>query len=166
MFKIVTVFLVALLVVSSAAFAGCGSCGGCAGCGINQKEGNEVVVMSIFDRIAREAVVKDGVREITYEQFRELRNSEEKYALLDVLSAESYASGHIEGAESFYVGDINARTAAKRLSGDPKIVVYCGGFLCTASSKAAAKLSGLGYNVVDYKGGLQDWQERGNKLVK
>ena len=35
-----------------------------------------------------------------------------------------------------------------------------------ASTAAAKKLSGIGYRVLDYKGGLKEWQEKGNNLVK
>jgi len=127
--------------------------------------GKGVMKMNVFDRIAKEAKVKDGIREISYEQFQALRSSGENYVLLDVLSAESYNNGHIEGAESFYVETINARTAEKRLSGDPKVVVYCGSFRCGASSDATKKLRDLGYDVLDYKGGLKEWEEKGNKLI-
>jgi rhodanese-related sulfurtransferase len=32
-------------------------------------------------------------------------------------------------------------------------------------TQAAKKLTDLGYNVVDYKGGLKEWQEKGNKIA-
>jgi len=55
--------------------------------------------------------------------------------------------------------------AEKRLSKNDHIIVYCGSFQCAASTQASKKLSGLGYNVLDYKGGLKEWQDNGNKLV-
>ena len=124
------------------------------------------VEMTTFDKIAKEALVKEDVREISYEQFQELRKSGEEYVLLDVLSPDSYRSGHIDGAESFYVATIKEESASQRLSRDSKIVVYCGSFRCGASSNATRMLSKLGYNVVDYKGGLQEWKEKGNQLVQ
>jgi len=134
---------------------------------INQAaRGGAEMTIDTFDKIEKQAAVKEGVKEITYEQFRELRDSGEEYVLLDVLSPESYESGHIEDAESFFVATIDADSASQRLSKDSKIVVYCGGFRCAASSNAARKLSELGYNVIDYKGGLEEWKEKGNQLVK
>lgn len=120
----------------------------------------------VYDDIYNAVPEKDGVKEITYEQFQKIRDSKEKYVLFDVLGSDSYASGHIEGALSFPVDTINKETASKRLAKDSKIIVYCGSFQCHASTMAAKKLSGLGYNVLDYKGGLKEWQEKGNKLVK
>ncbi|OGW85572.1 MAG: hypothetical protein A2987_01335 [Omnitrophica bacterium RIFCSPLOWO2_01_FULL_45_10] len=94
-----------------------------------------------------------------------IRKSGEKYMLLDVLSPDSYDTGHIEGAMSLPLDTMNKMTAEKLLSKDSRIIVYCGSFQCTASTQAAKKLSGLGYNVLDYKGGLKEWREKGNKLV-
>ena len=108
---------------------------------------------------------EDGVKEITYYQFMGIRDSGEKYVLLDVLSMDSFAKGHIEGAASFPFETINAETAEKKLSKDDHVIVYCGSFQCAASTEAAKKLSGLGYNVLDYKGGLKEWQEKGNKIA-
>ena len=126
-----------------------------AGCGTDHKEG----VMKTGEKV--------GVTNILYEEFMEIKRSGEDYVLLDALSVESYNKGHIEGARSMPLGSINEDTAAKAIGAkDAKVVVYCGSFMCPASTKAAEKLMSLGYtNVLDYKGGLQEWQEKGNKLV-
>ncbi len=116
----------------------------------------------VFDRIAAAAAVKDGVREISYAQFIEIRDSGEEYVLLDVLGEDSYREGHIDGALNLPVGGITKESAEKILGKDARVVVYCGGFLCTASTSAAKKLSALGYTVLDYKGGLKEWKEKGN----
>src|SRR3989338_4324361 len=76
-----------VLFVCAGAFAMCGVCGSGA-----------------------ENKAEDGVKKISYEQFMGIRNSGEKYTLLDVLSSESYNKGHIEGAESFQLDTINKTT--------------------------------------------------------
>jgi len=119
----------------------------------------------VYSDIADEVEAKNGVKEITYDQFMDIRDSGEDYKLLDVLAGESYNEGHIEGSLSFPLDEIDEATAAERLSMDDNIIVYCGSFQCTASTAAAQKLSELGYNVLDYKGGLQEWQEKGNELI-
>ena len=106
-----------------------------------------------------------GVKNITYEQFMQIRQSGGEYVLLDVLSEKSYAGGHIEGARNFPVSEITAASAEKRLHTDDSIIVYCGSFLCSASTQAAQKLQALGYTVLDYKGGLKEWQSKGHELV-
>ncbi len=119
----------------------------------------------MFSEIVKNTVSKSGIREITYDQFMEIRNSEDKYILLDVLPLDSYKRGHIEGAIPFPSDTINMTTAKELLSKDDNIIVYCGGFKCIASTQAAKKLSVLGYNALDYKGGLEEWQRMGNPLV-
>jgi len=148
---------VTMLFLCTIACAMCGTCGsGPAG----KTEGK-----GMFSQVADEAVVKDEVKEITYDQFMSIRNSGEKYVLLDVLSQGSYRKGHIEGAVSFPLDSINARAAEANLSKDDHIIVYCGSFQCSASTEAARKLSKLGYAVLDYKGGIKEWQGKGNRLV-
>ena len=105
------------------------------------------------------------VKEISYDQLLERKTSGKNFILADVLLAESYNKGHIPGAISFPYNTITKENANKLLAKDSEIVVYCGSFKCQASTKAAQALSALGYNVVDYKGGLKEWQEKGNKLV-
>jgi rhodanese-related sulfurtransferase len=119
----------------------------------------------IYDRLLKEdKEAHEGVKEITYGQFMELRSSGEEYVLLDVLGPATYREGHIPGAENFPVMEINKKSAAKRLDKDSNIVVYCGSFNCMASVKAAKELAKSGYRVLDYKGGLREWIDKGNNL--
>jgi len=122
--------------------------------------------INTFDETYQTAAVRNGVKQISYGQFLKIKHSGERYTLLDVLPEESYKSGHIESAASFPVDTIAKENAEKRLHKDSKIIVYCASFDCHASTIAAKKLADLGYNVLDYKGGLKEWQEKGNKLVK
>ncbi|MFC1667697.1 rhodanese-like domain-containing protein, partial [Candidatus Omnitrophota bacterium] len=128
--------------------------------------GDDAMDRNVFDALYKEATVKEEVKEISYEQFVKLRKSSEEYILFDVLLSDSYNNGHIEGARSFPVTTITRESAEEMLSKDSKIVVYCANFHCAASTNAARVLSGLGYKVLDYKGGLKEWQKKGNKLVQ
>jgi len=119
----------------------------------------------VYHNIYENASVNEDVHYISYDQFVELRNSGESFVLLDVLGEESYTQGYIEGAIHFPVGSITEESARETLLKDQHIVVYCGSFKCQASTMAAHRLGELGYTVVDYKGGLKEWQEKGNKLV-
>jgi len=121
---------------------------------------------SIYSEIAKVTPpAKNGVQEISYVQFMKIRSSSEKYILLDVLDSESYAKGHIEGSLSLPVNTITPAIASAMLPKGSNIIVYCASFQCGASTAAANKLMGLGYKVLDYKGGLSEWQDKGNKLV-
>ncbi|MBF0217316.1 MAG: rhodanese-like domain-containing protein [Candidatus Omnitrophica bacterium] len=129
------------------------------------------VLISVFHvsctAFAGTEVTGRSVKEISYEEFGAYRGGKENFTLVDVLSRESYEKGHIEGAISFPLDTINKKTAARALSNKARtVIVYCGGFKCHASTKAALKLEKLGYNVLDYKGGLEEWQNKGNKLLE
>jgi rhodanese-related sulfurtransferase len=121
---------------------------------------------NVFKEIHQQAAVNGGVREITYEQFMIIRDSKQEFVLVDVLSRESFIAGHIEGAVSFPADKINRKRAEKVLPEGSKIIVYCAGPKCDASTRAAKKLMDYGYDVLDYKGGLADWQERGLRLIQ
>lgn len=138
----------------------------CIGCGISYSADGPEVKQKAIEQLFKDVSLKDGVKEITYEQFQKIRNLGVDYLLVDVLSPESYAKGHIGGAISFPVKTIDNQSAPAKLPKNSFIVVYCGSFQCHASTAAAKKLSEFGYKVFDYKGGLREWQERGNALVK
>lgn len=132
----------------------------------SEGEGDTMMQQTMVQQVFEESHMKNGVKEISYDQFMKIMDSGEQFVLLDVLPPDSYDKGHIDGAVSFPVGTINKESAANKLSKDSKIVVYCGSFQCGASTEAAKRLSALGYNVVDYKGGLKEWQEKGNSLIQ
>ncbi len=108
-----------------------------------------------------------AVTEISYDDFAALKKSNEPFVVIDVLSAESFAKGHIDGAKSLPLETITEESAQTIIpSKDTKVIVYCGSFQCLASTQGAKKLMELGYKALDYKGGLKEWQEKGNSLVK
>ncbi|NQT33296.1 MAG: rhodanese-like domain-containing protein [Candidatus Omnitrophica bacterium] len=166
---LILVFAIILLsfLIAPSLFAHCGVCGVGKEKEHEAKGSTEKTTGSCFGDVCAATSEKGGVREITYEQFQKIRNSGEKYVLVDALSKESYDKGHIEGAISFPYKRIDYETAPNILSKADNIIVYCGSFECAASTKAAHRLQALGYeNVIDYKGGLKEWQEKGNELVQ
>jgi rhodanese-related sulfurtransferase len=84
-----------------------------------------------------------------------------KILIVDVLSREHYAKGHLPDALSLPLNEIDENTK-NMLDCNDLIVVYCANFDCTVSTKAAKKLIRLGYkHVLDYKGGFADFSEDG-----
>jgi CubicO group peptidase (beta-lactamase class C family)/rhodanese-related sulfurtransferase len=119
-----------------------------------------------FEKLFAEAVSVNGTKPITYDQFQALRRSGDKFVLVDVLSADDYGTGHIPGAISFPLKKINPYEAVNKIPMGSNVVVYCLDFRCSYSDDAARKLSGYGYRVLAYKGGLDEWQQKGQKLSK
>lgn len=80
--------------------------------------------------------------------------------LLDVRTPQEYAEGHIVGAVNINVQSADfQRMAEKELSKDSTILVYCRSG--RRSMDAAEILTGLGYKVVNLKGGIIEWREDG-----
>ena len=103
----------------------------------------------------------ENVKFISKEHLKRMMDQNEHFILLDVRSAEDYGQGHIKGAKSLPFDEIEAKASGMLKSSD-NIVVYCGSYVCMASTNAYKALSKLGYtNVHDYKGGIEEWNAAG-----
>jgi rhodanese-related sulfurtransferase len=76
--------------------------------------------------------------------------------ILDARSPESYAKAHVPGSINFPHRTMNAETTAS-LSRDKIYVTYCDGTGCNASTRAALRLSELGFRAKEMVGGLDWW---------
>jgi len=92
--------------------------------------------------------------------YTDMQNGETGFIVLDARTTESYAKGHVPGAVSFPYRKIDANTA-HTLPKDKVIVTYCDGVFCNASTKAAAKLTSLGFRVKEMLNGMAGWREEG-----
>lgn len=83
--------------------------------------------------------------------------------VIDVLSPEQYQEYHLPQAANVPFGDqFEERIQQVAPNKDQAIIVYCMDEKCNASSKAADKLSLMGYmEVYDYEAGKKDWKEAG-----
>ena len=88
---------------------------------------------------------------------------------LDARRTSVYEDGHIAGARSFSVWESDVDEKVNKLfeeRGDPQqqlqpIVIYCSGGACEDSHMLAQKLWGIQFNnVLVYKDGFPDWQQR------
>ena len=92
--------------------------------------------------------------------YSDLQSGETGLIVLDARTAESFSKGHIPGAISFPHRRIEAATAAS-LPRNKVIITYCDGVFCNASTKAAAKLTALGFRVKEMLHGMAGWREEG-----
>lgn len=95
---------------------------------------------------------------ITKEELQKMLDKKD-VVIFDVRSYASYLDRHIKGAKSLPTNVIDEET--KSLDKSKTIIVYCGGFTCPLSGFAAEKLSGLGFKVLAYEGGIAEWTEAG-----
>ncbi len=79
--------------------------------------------------------------------------------VLDVRPVEEYRAGHIPGAMSVPLQELEFMLA--RLPKDQEIVAYCRGPYCVLSVQAVELLSEKGFHAVRLEEGVQDWRAMG-----
>lgn len=109
-----------------------------------------------IDRIV-EAFLTDRERfeAVSAEELEE-RRAREDVTVLDVRPTEEYAAGHIPGARSIPVDELEERLS--ELPADREVVAYCRGPYCLFSDRAVEMLQDRGYRASRLTGGLPDWR--------
>jgi len=79
--------------------------------------------------------------------------------VLDVRPAEEYAAGHIPGAVSIPLGELEQRL--ERLPREAEIVAYCRGPFCLLASEAVELLRASGFRARRLEDGLPEWRLAG-----
>jgi rhodanese-related sulfurtransferase len=79
--------------------------------------------------------------------------------VLDVRPAEEYQSGHIPGAISIPLKELEQRLSELPL--DQEIVAYCRGPYCVLAVQAVEILRERGFHAFRMEDGVQDWRARG-----
>lgn len=80
--------------------------------------------------------------------------------VVNVLDKEMYDDCHIAGSIQVPFSDVE--NMAKRWDPTTQIVIYCSGYLCTASGHAARTLKKLGFDQVwAYEEGMAGWKQAG-----
>ena len=79
--------------------------------------------------------------------------------LLDVRPPEEFEAGHIPGAVSVPLDELESRLAD--LPHDREVVAYCRGPYCVLAVKAVEVLKAKGFDAVRMEEGVPDWRARG-----
>ena len=96
-----------------------------------------------------------GYRQVTTEEAVNIMQTEDNYVILDVRTAQEFASGHIPGAALLPNETIGTEDIPLLPDKDQLILVYCRSG--NRSKQAAEKLAQLGYtNIVEF-GGINSW---------
>jgi rhodanese-related sulfurtransferase len=112
------------------------------------------------DRLARAYVGElNGIELLTREELSRRLRRKDDLLVLDVRPAEEYASGHLPGAVSMPVGELNRRL--KELPKNKEIVAYCRGPFCAFAPEAARYLDKKGFRTRVLSSGLPDWEAAG-----
>lgn len=87
------------------------------------------------------------------------RMHDDEVVVLDVRPREEFEAGHIPGARSIPVADLEGRI--KELPRDRQVVAYCRGPFCLFSDEAVVLLQAHGIQAKRLSVGLPDWQLAG-----
>jgi rhodanese-related sulfurtransferase/predicted transcriptional regulator len=112
-----------------------------------------------IDRIARDfRAGRDGLEPVDREHLvARMRRGE--VTILDVRPVEEYEAGHIPGALSLPLADLERRLA--ELPRDRDVVAYCRGPYCVMALDAVALLRRRGFAADPLDEGVPDWSARG-----
>jgi ArsR family transcriptional regulator len=83
--------------------------------------------------------------------------------VLDVRPVDEYASGHIAGAVSIPLDELERRLS--ELPRKKEIVAYCRGPYCVFALQATGILRAAGYRARRLREGLPDWREAGHAVA-
>ncbi|MCF2860128.1 sulfurtransferase [Pseudoalteromonas sp. SMS1] len=90
--------------------------------------------------------------------YADIRAGENHFVLIDVRSHEAFAKSHAMTAINIPHAEIT-QLRMQQFHQDTLFVVYCWGPGCNGASKAAQKLSALGYRVKEMIGGIHYWED-------
>lgn len=94
----------------------------------------------------------------------ETRLNREDVVVLDVRPEEEYRAGHIPGARSIPVDELEDRL--DELPKEQEIVAYCRGPYCVFSDEAVQRLQAVGRTARRLSAGLPDWAAEGRPVEK
>jgi len=101
---------------------------------------------------------RDGLEAIDQEELHR-RMQDGSVAVLDVRPAVEYEQGHIPGARSIPVDELERHLAD--LPKDREIVAYCRGPYCVYADRAVRLLSARGFRALRLVDGFPEWQAAG-----
>lgn len=92
--------------------------------------------------------------------YTDLKNSISSITVIDARTPEAFARGHVPGSINIPWRKIDGSTTSS-LDKQQVLVTYCDGVFCNASTKAAAKLTALGFRVKEMLDGMSGWKTEG-----
>lgn len=100
----------------------------------------------------------DGLEPVAKEELLQ-RARRRDVVVLDVRPPEEYAAGHIAGAVSMPLAELERRLA--ELPPGRRVVAYCRGPYCVLAAEAVRLLRGRGIPAVRLKEGFPEWRDAG-----
>jgi len=112
-----------------------------------------------IDRVTRDFLEARGSMEPVDREALVTRVGSGAVTVLDVRPEEEYRAGHIPGALSVPLGELEQRLA--ELPREREIVAYCRGPYCVMALDAVELLRAEGFSATRLEDGVPDWKARG-----
>ncbi|HJT57303.1 MAG TPA: rhodanese-like domain-containing protein [Ktedonobacteraceae bacterium] len=93
----------------------------------------------------------------------DLQRGQDSFLLIDARGAQDFEECHIPGAINLPYRKITAESTAQ-LPKEKLLVVYCWSPACNSATKAALRLSALGFQVKEMLGGIEYWRREGGPV--
>lgn len=106
---------------------------------------------------------RDGMEAVDREALLE-RVARGEVVVLDVRPTVEYEAGHIPGAVSVPLNELEARL--QDFSRDQEIVAYCRGPYCMLAVEVVDRLRAHGFKATRLEESVSDWRARGGKVEK
>ncbi len=106
------------------------------------------------------------MRFVSREDLKAMLDGKVPLVIIDARNHEEFESGHIPGAVSIPSARVGMRVLESYRRTD-RIVTYCTDLNCEASEITARKLEKFGFvDVLEFKGGIEDWKAAGYPVEK
>ena len=92
--------------------------------------------------------------------YTDLKNNISTIVVIDARTPEAFARGHVPGAINLPWRQIDSSSTSS-LDKQKVLVTCCDGVFCNASTKAAARLTALGFRVKEMLDGMSGWKTEG-----
>jgi rhodanese-related sulfurtransferase/predicted transcriptional regulator len=112
-----------------------------------------------IERVTREFLEARNAMELMDQEALLGRVKRGEVTLLDVRPSEEYRAGHLAGAISVPLPELERRLA--ELPDDRGVVAYCRGPYCVMSIEAVQMLRARGFQAARLEDGVPDWQAKG-----
>jgi phage shock protein E len=121
------------------------------------------VVVGWFGVAGATAQATRPVKQIDIDQFDKLRQ-EKNNVVLDVRTAQEFNQGHVPGAVNIDISDPQFKKKVEALDKSKTYLVHCAKGV--RSARAAKIMSPLGFDLLDYHGGFDEWKKSGKPVDK
>jgi rhodanese-related sulfurtransferase len=118
--------------------------------------------LAAVDSITETFLTERGALEAIDGEELAKRAKEGDVTVHDVRPAEEFRAGHLPGARSIPLGELEARLA--ELPKRRFVVAYCRGPYCVMAIEAVELLRSRGFSAQRFDGGVIDWRARGNPI--